>query len=145
MNLQNEVSTIMSKSLKTLTPVDKLQDVKDLFDTYAIHHVPVLDESNKLVGIVSKSDMLYFLKAVNHDNYKAYMNKIRLKNYTVGEVMSTNTVTVQEDEPIQAALEILSDNLFHAVPVMRGEELVGIVTTHDIVYSLLSKARTAAE
>ena len=142
MNLQNEVSSIMSKSVKTLSPEHKLQDVKDLFDTYAIHHVPVLEEG-KLVGIVSKSDMLYFLKAVNHDKYKAYMNQIRLKNYTVGEVMSTNTVTVQENDTIQSTLEILSDNLFHAVPVMRGEELVGIVTTHDVVYSLLAKNRAA--
>ena len=142
MNIQNPVSSLMTSQLFTLKPTDKLMQVKELLDTYSIHHIPVLDDDEKLVGIISKSDLLYFLKATSADNNEAYLNQIRLKNYTVGEAMTKNTITIDASFTIQYALELLSENHFHALLVVEGEQLVGIVTTHDIIYALLKENKT---
>ncbi len=143
MNLQDLVSTIMTKNIYTLDPADKLKQAKELMDTYAIHHIPVLEEQ-KLVGIISKSDLLYYLKAVDNEANEKYLNEIRLKNYTVGEVMSKKAITIDADDAIEYALEIFSDNLFHAIPVMHKGKLVGMVTPYDVIHRLLSELRRRA-
>jgi len=136
MNLQNPVSSIMTPRVYTLTKESKLQAAKDLFDTYPIHHIPVL-ERKELVGIVSKADYLYFIQHIDKESFEKYLNEVRLKNYTIGEVMSNNVVTIAPNDTIQEALEILSNNLFHALPVVENGDLVGILTTHDVIFRLL--------
>jgi acetoin utilization protein AcuB len=136
MNLKDPISSIMSADVKTLTPEDKLQKVKEVFDDHAIHHIPVLKDE-ELVGIVSKLDYLYFLKPIHPDSQEQYLNDIRLKNYTVEEVMTKRVVSISSTDTIQLALEILTENLFHAIPVVDKDKLVGIITTHDIMFRLL--------
>jgi len=137
MNLQNPVSSLMTSSLHVLSPEDKLQAAKDIFDTHNIHHIPVLDNELKLAGIVSKCDYLYFLNQSDTENEKHQQNQLRLKNYTIEEVMMKNLVTVSPDDSLAKALELLCDNRFHALPVVFDEELRGIITSHDFLFTLL--------
>ena len=136
MNLKDPISSIMSTSVKTLAPEDKLQAAKNIFDSHSLHHIPVM-EGEKLVGILSKLDYLYFLKPIHPDSQEQYLNNIRLKNYTIKEVMTKRVVWVSSSDTIETALEILTENLFHAVPVLDDGKLVGILTTHDIIFRLL--------
>ncbi|MFT5165751.1 MAG: CBS domain-containing protein [Saprospiraceae bacterium] len=143
MNLQDPISSIMSTAVKTLAPEDKLQRVKEVFDDHAIHHIPILKEE-ELVGILSKLDYLYFLKPIHPDSQEQYLNDIRLKNYTVDEVMTKRVISVSSTDMIQTALEVLSENLFHAIPIVDNDKLVGIITTHDIIFRLLHPKRMLA-
>ncbi len=136
MNLQNPVSSIMTPRVYTLTKRSKLQAAKDLFDTYPLHHIPVLD-NKQLVGIVSKADYLYFIQHIDKESFEKYLNEVRLKNYTIEEVMTKNVVTIAPTVTIREALEVLSDNIFHALPVVDKGKLVGILTTHDVIFRLL--------
>lgn len=61
MNILAPISSIMTTEVITVAPKDKLQIVQDIFDDYRIHHLPVLDEE-KVVGILSKTDLLYFFE-----------------------------------------------------------------------------------
>ena len=142
MNLKAPVSTLMSTSLITVSATDKLQVAKDLFGEKSIHHLPVIDEEEKLVGILSKTDYLYFIRPLDKDSNEPYLNEIRLKNYTIGEAMTSRVVSVTPDDSLESALEILTENIFHALPVVNGEELVGILTTHDILFKLLHPSKT---
>ena len=63
MNTLAPVSSIMSTELITVNPKDPLIDVKNIFDQNNIHHVPVV-RFKKIVGIVSKTDLMYFLKGI---------------------------------------------------------------------------------
>ena len=136
MNLQDSVTSIMSRSLKVVAPEDKLQVAKDLFGTYQIHHLPVV-KNGKLVGILSKTDYLYFMHPASRKEQNKEANELQLQNYTVEDAMSKRVVFVYASNNIKTALEILSENLFHALPVMENGKLVGLVTTHDIVFALL--------
>ncbi len=51
----------------------------------------------------------------------------------VKDVMSHPVVTVQEDAPTAQVAEIMVNKRVHRVPVMRGKELVGIITRHDLL------------
>ena len=141
MNLQAPVSTLMSTDLMTVSSTDKLHVAKDLFGEKNIHHLPVIDDG-KLVGILSKTDYLYFIRPLDKESNEPYLNEIRLKNYTIKEAMTSRVISVSPNDSLESALEILTENIFHALPVVNGEKLVGILTTHDILFKLLHPSKS---
>lgn len=143
MDINAPVSSIMTEKVMTISPSDKVKVAKETFDVHGIHHLPVLEEE-QLVGILSSSDMLHFLRYLDKDSQEPYLNDLRLKNYTVGEIMQTNLATVDHEDSIRSILEVFSQNVFHALPVMKNEELIGIVTTQDIVKALLEEEKEAS-
>lgn len=136
MDLTAPVSTIMTSQLITIGPDDPVKLAKENFDVNLIHHLPVL-ENEELVGILSTSDLLHFLRYLDKDSQEPYLNDLRLKNYKVGEIMQKEIVTVDVDDSIRAVLEVFQQNLFRALPVMRNGALAGIVSTHDIINGLI--------
>ncbi len=135
MNVMNKISTIMTQNLITVNPEASLNDVKKIFDEHRIHHIPVV-RYKKIVGMISKTDMLYFLKGASTDGYEKILTEARLRNYKVEELMITGLATLSSEDRIATAVEIFKENLFHAIPVIDNEELVGIVTTYDIISAL---------
>lgn len=136
MNLLAPVSTIMTKKLFTVAPYDNLSIVKDLFDKHKIHHLPVV-KYKTIVGMISKTDLLYFMKGASHNSeYDKMLNNARLQNYTAEEIMTKGLAIVSSNDRIGVAIEVFKANLFHAIPVVDDDELVGILTTYDIISSL---------
>ncbi len=139
MDILAPVSTIMTKKLLTVNPKDKLSVVKEIFDTHKIHHLPVV-RYKTIVGMLSKTDLLYFLKGVTYDNgYEDMLNEARLSNYTADEIMTTGLAKISSKDRIGVAVEVFKENLFHAIPIVDDGELVGILTTYDIIRSLSLK------
>ncbi|MDA8692459.1 CBS domain-containing protein [Saprospiraceae bacterium] len=142
MNLLSPVSTIMTKNLVTVRPDDKLSRVKVIFEKHKIHHIPVVDDL-KLVGMISKSDYLFFLRGLSKSNIDQKWEDSRLKSHQVDEIMTTKLAKLEADQKINVALEVFKENLFHAVPIVEGEAIVGIVTTWDIINNIaLDKVAT---
>ena len=136
MNVLAPVSSIMTKNLITVNPEDKLVKVKEIFDKHKIHHLPVV-RYREIVGIISKSDVLYFLKGLGNDrSSEEVLNNVRLNNYTAQSIMTTGMAKLEPDDKINVALEVFRVNLFHALPVIDNGELVGILTTYDIIKAL---------
>lgn len=136
MNIMAPVSSIMTSKLITVNPKDKLADVKAIFDKNRIHHIPVV-RHKKIVGLISKTDLLFFLKgAVSEESNERYLNDIRLKNYFAEDIMTKGLAKLESTSRISVALEVFKENLFHAIPVVDEEELVGIVTVYDIITEL---------
>ena len=135
MNLLEPVSTLMTKKLITVHPSDKLVVIKEIFDKNKIHHLPVV-KYKEIVGIISKNDLLSFLKGFQNDSYDDYMNNVRLKNYTAADIMTKGLAKLEPTDRINVALEVFKENLFHALPVVEDGELVGIITTFDIIKAL---------
>ena len=119
--MNEKVEVIMMKDLITLRPEDTLTQVSEVFKTKKIHHIPVV-EDGKLVGLVTTYDM--WRKNVRHEDY----DKIQIK-----EIMSKRLIKLEPDSKIGTAAELFLDNRFHALPVVDGEKLIGLVTTFDIL------------
>jgi len=133
--LQIPVAEIMSRDLLIVKPDDMLDRVGDIFKANNIHHLPVVDELGALVGIVSLTDY----NKVNHmftlfdkDKYGEY-NKRLHKNIPVREVMTSQLATLRPEDPLPVAIGIFQENLFHALPVVDNGNLVGLLTTMDVI------------
>ena len=135
LNLLDHVSTIMSKDLITVHPKDTLLEVKAIFEKHRIHHLPVV-EFKKLVGIISKIDLLHYQRNYAEVPYKDVFEDSRLKAYSVGDVMTKGMATLSPDDRIDVAIEVFRENILHAIPITQNGELVGLLTTHDIIEAL---------
>jgi CBS domain-containing protein len=119
--MNERVSTIMIKNLITLTPESTLAEVSEIFSTRKIHHIPVL-EGGTLAGLITIYDL--WRKNVLHEDYP----KIK-----VVDVMSKKLIKLEPEDKIGTAAELFLDNRFHALPVVDGEKLVGLITTFDVL------------
>lgn len=135
MDLLAPVSTIMTSNLHTVTPKDSLKTVKEIFDQHRIHHIPVV-KYKEMVGIISKTDFLHFLRGYTNNVTDEFINDSRLNAYHAEDIMTTGLARVESTDRINVVLEVFKENLFHAVPVVDDGELVGIVTTFDIIKKL---------
>lgn len=144
MNLLAPVSTIMSTDLIVVHEDDKLKKVEKLFNEQKVHHLLVI-EDEKLVGIVSKSDYLFFKRGYNNDPIDDEYDLYRLKVHKVSEIMTTGIAKLDVNDKINIALEIFKENLFHAIPIMDNGKLVGIVTTFDLIKRLADDKRIYKE
>lgn len=142
MDVLAPISQIMSKELITVSEKDKLTVVKEIFDKHNIHHIPVV-RFKTIVGIISKTDYLYFVRGFTQNEEDRFINESRLKAYTADEIMTTGMAKVEPSDRINVALEVFKINRFHAIPVVENDELVGIVTTHDIICALSEGRLTA--
>lgn len=135
MNVLAPVKSIMSTGLITVNPADKLTVVKEVFDTHNIHHIPVV-RFKEIVGIISKTDFLHFMRGFSRNDEDRFVNYARLRAYSAEDIMTKGLAKLTPNDRINVALEIFLANRFHAIPVTENNELVGIVTTFDIIKAL---------
>ena len=135
MNVLAPVSTIMTTNVISVAERDRLTTVRDIFKEHAIHHIPVT-RSGKVVGIISREDLLLFMKGLGENTLEKIINETRLNNYNVEVIMTRGVGKLEPTDRINVALDIFSKNLFRALPVVEDDKLVGIVTTFDIIKTL---------
>lgn len=135
MNVLDPISTIMSTKLITANPKDKLEEIQAIFANNRIHHIPIV-RYKELVGLISKTDLLAFLKGSSQVIDSTMANRVRLKHNCAEDIMTTGIAKLSPNDHISTAIEVFKENLFHAIPIVEGEELVGILTTYDIIAAL---------
>ncbi len=124
----------MTTDLKTAGPEDATAVLDEIFRHNRFHHVPIVNEEKRVVGIISKSDFLYLLRGYTVHETDRFREAAKLRSFKINEIMVEKVVTIPEDTPIREAVAILAENRFRALPVVnKKSELVGIVTTHDII------------
>ena len=128
----------MEKNLITVAPDDKLEVVKQLFDENNIHHLPVV-RYREIVGMISKTDFAHFLHGFAQNSVDQLLESVRLNAWKAKEIMTAKLAKVEADDPISLAIDLFKLNRFHALPVLEGEALVGIVTTFNIINAIAAQ------
>jgi acetoin utilization protein AcuB len=125
------VGRCMTKNPVTVHPDVSVPEAQAILRREKIHRLPVLDKANKLVGIVTSSDLIHATpsQATALDMYELNYLISKLK---VEKIMTRKVVTVSEDLPIEEAARIMADSNISGLPVMRGEVLIGIITESDL-------------
>ena len=134
----------MTSDLITLSPTSSVADAAEIFNKKKVHHIPIVI-NDQLIGIVSKSDYLFFRRGFLNDKTDERIEEIRLRNYEVQDIMTQGIATLESSDKINVTLEIFKENLFHAIPIVDNKKLVGIVTTFDIIANLAESKGAVAE
>ena len=126
---RSEVQDWMTADPYTISATATLLDAFAMMNENGVRRLPVVAANNELVGMVTRSDIQRAVPATRHtlDNREA-----ALSERTVRNVMAATPVTVDPDDTIQDAAEIMLEYQVSGLPVVQGEEVVGIITESDI-------------
>ena len=125
----------------TLNPVTVAPDVSvtealRLMNERKIRRLPVVDSAGKLVGIVSDRDLL-LASPSPATSLAIWEIHDLLAKLTIGKTMTREVISIPEDTPLEEAARIMVDRKIGGLPVMRGGELVGIISESDLFKTLL--------
>jgi acetoin utilization protein AcuB len=127
------VKEIMSTPVKSVGPDDTLESISRIFATKKFRHVPVCDDSGKVIGIASERDLLRKMLAQPADPFSS------VSPVTVSAFMKTSVLTASPHAQVRAAARIMYDEKVGALPVLDDQgNLVGIVTRSDILRTLMN-------
>ena len=137
MRRDEPISTIMATNLVTLCVTDDLVTAEKLFIEHKIKHIPVV-EDKEIIGMLSYSDIQKVSdSSLNEEgtSVDSFVNN----TFTIKQVMAKNIIAIPPYTSIKDTAELLTNKDFHALPVIEDLELVGIVTTRDLVKYLVAK------
>ncbi len=138
MKKRQPVSDIMTQAVVTVNVNESLSTVQRILKKEKVRHLPVVD-GNKLVGILSRTDVLRLSFGHVFGESQMSADAAIFDMLSIPQVMTHKPRTVDVSTSIQDVAQILADEEFHALPVLEGKELVGIVTTTDIIRFLLEQ------
>ncbi|TCK65049.1 CBS domain protein [Winogradskyella wandonensis] len=132
------IFTIMTRDVITLNHNDDLETAEFLFKKHKIRHIPVV-KGKKIIGMLSYTDLLRISFADAVDEYEDEVDTVVYNMFTIEQVMAKNVVIISPFETIKEAARVLGKHEFHALPVVNSGELVGILTTTDLIKYLVKK------
>jgi CBS domain-containing protein len=137
MKRREPVSKIMTANVRVANENDSLRDVMATFKKEKIRHMPVT-KGGKVIGIISATDLNRLTFGGLFEN-QVDADEAVLDMLSVPQVMTSNPNTVSVDNSIKEVAEIFTKQDFHALPVVEGNNLKGIVTTTDIIKYMLQQ------
>jgi acetoin utilization protein AcuB len=120
----------MTSPVLFITPELPVQDALAQMRKDRVSRYPVM-KNGKLVGIVSEDDILNASPS-DATSLSVWEINYLLSKITVERVMTKDVITVTEDTPLEEAARIMADNRIGGIPVVRGDDIVGIITQTDI-------------
>lgn len=124
--MNESIATVMTKNVISISSSETLDSVKDILYKKRIHHLPVVD-NDKLVGIITSFDLVK-VDSADYDKVK------------VESIMTKKLAYLRAEDKIGTAAEVFLENRFHGIPIVNADHnLVGIITTHDILMHLFDK------
>ncbi|HXH02620.1 MAG TPA: CBS domain-containing protein [Candidatus Competibacteraceae bacterium] len=131
--LHDKVADAMSDRPLTVSSDTPLAELTRLFDQHDFNGIPVVDAQQRLLGFVTKLDLLKAFRFTPEALIPPYA---AIMAQPVSTVMTTEPVCVTEDMPLTRVLELMVDLRTKSFPVVRGERLVGIIAREDLLAAL---------
>lgn len=150
--MDNKVKEFAVMDLITLKPTDSVGDALHLMREKNIDHLPVIDEEEKLVGIVTMKDLLekYFFYPQKRD--RGFDRRIQAQKFdanpfsVISKLPITNEMTervetILPDAKIKQAVKTMSEKNISDLIVVEGSKAVGIIAKKDLLKAFLANTR----
>ena len=126
------VRDIMQEKAVTIGEGDSLSTAEDIMRLGGVRHMPVV-HGGKLVGVVSERDLLRIslsaLNASGDQERRAFLQALQ-----IGRAMSTPPIVIDPSSTIGEAARLLAEHKIGCLPVVDGEELIGLLTATDVLF-----------
>ena len=146
--MSKTVAEIMTTEPITVSPETSLQEAIQILAEREISGLPVVDQQGQLVGVISETDLTWQATGVDTPPYVMFLDSIiylqnptkhneevhKALGQTVGEAMSDNPTTVQSNQLVREAAQIMHNKKVRRLPVVNEQsELVGMITQGDVI------------
>lgn len=150
-----KAADVMTRQVISVAPDEQITHAASLMLQNRISGLPVVDAAGKLVGVVTEGDFLRRAETGTQKRRPRWIEfllgpgrlaseYVHTSGRKVGEIMTEEVYTVSEDTPLEEVVRLMERRRIKRAPVMRGRELVGIVTRANLLRALASIAAEAA-
>ena len=153
--MKKTAKDIMTRKVIMVKEDMMVNDLIELFLKNKISCAPVVDRKKKLVGIVTKTDILSRFMDLDLDltlkvglkdilDSHSDLSEFEVSTETelsVGQIMTLNPFTAGENTTVEELAEIMIKNRIHRLIIKESGKIVGIVSTLDVLYSVAGKAK----
>ncbi|MEN8187113.1 MAG: CBS domain-containing protein [Bacteroidota bacterium] len=131
MKKNEPIANIMTKDVVTLNLSDTLYSAEKRMKVNKVRHMPVVN-GEKLIGLLSLSDLqrISFIDAYGNEGTE---DTPVYNMLTIKDMMIKDPLTVSPNDTIFEVSKLLASKEFHSLPVVEDENLVGIVTSTDLL------------
>jgi CBS-domain-containing membrane protein len=144
------VKEIMTREVCTVREETGIKELAALFVEHNYKTLPVVDAGNRLVGIVSQTDLIeqdkplhiptvisLFDWVIYLESPKAFSDEVRkVSARKVGEICARDVITCTPDTPVDEVANLMVEHKIHLLPVLDDGRLVGVVARFDLIRSL---------
>jgi len=142
------VKNVMTKNVIAVKKDTKVSELIEILTKNRISGVPVVDEENRVIGIVSEADLLFTTKTGKIRGLRDFLKRLVGEEFTtlttplhgdlkVEDIMTSPVITASPDMDIEEASKILSEKRIKRLPVVdENGKLIGIITRHDLVSAI---------
>ncbi len=142
------VKDVMTKNVIAVKKDTKVTELIEILTKNRISGVPVVDEENRVLGIVSEADLLFTTKTGKIRGLREFLKRLIGEEYStlatpfsgdlkVEDIMTSPVITASPDMDIEEASKILSEKRIKRLPVVdENGKLIGIITRHDLVSAI---------
>jgi len=127
------IEEIMKTNIITLTGEQTILDAHAIMHQHRIRHLPIIDEDQHLIGIVSDRDIRDALPSILMDIEK----EKEILKLPIKTIMKTNVITGHPLDFVEEIGAIFYEQQISCLPIVQEQKLVGIVTNTDILHSLV--------
>jgi CBS domain-containing protein len=117
---------VMSTDLFTVRPNDPVTLAASMMDWRHIRNMPVEDESGRLVGLISSRDLLRLFAKPGWTQASSAPIPVRV-------IMQTDPVSISPETTLSEVLKLMMERALDCLPVLREQQLVGLVTRYDLL------------
>ena len=136
--LDYRVSDAMTREPVTIGPEVTIAEAEALLERHGFNLLPVVEDGQRLVGVVSTLDLLKAFRFGEEHMFPPYEEIMQRE---VRGVMTEKLVTVNPRTPLTRALEKMVRTRNKSLPVVLAGELVGVVTREDVLNALRRAVR----
>lgn len=133
---KSRVRDLMTDHIIKVSPDHSFTALCRLLFQLNIHHLPVVDKQEKLIGIISSNDILkaYGSKV---SGYRKIDEQWLNDNISVYDLMSPDPLVISPDAAVEEAIQIFKQERIQSLPVLENDQLIGIITTRDVIEYLV--------
>ncbi|MCG6896787.1 MAG: CBS domain-containing protein [Thiocapsa sp.] len=148
-----KVRDVMSRSVRTVKPETKIAEVASLMCLYRFHGLPVVDDEDRLVGIIAEKDLLHSLfpkldKLMSEGMHSVDLDK-EMARYSeilamsTADLMTPNPVTVDPEMHVLRAATVMVRHNFRRIPVAEGGRVLGMLSIGDVHKAIFQASVTS--
>jgi CBS domain-containing protein len=115
--MKHTVREVMAPAVVVAKPSDILGGIREVMDAHDIHSLPIVDDEDQLIGMITASDLV-----------PGFSAKI-----PVSRIMSTKVYTVTPDTDVATAAQMMREYRIHHVVVTAGNKVVGVLSSFDLL------------
>jgi CBS domain-containing protein len=147
MEFAMQAEDIMTPTVISVEPNDTVERAIRLMLQYNVSGLPVIDSAGRLAGMVTEGDFLRRSEITTERRRPRWLEflmgpgrladeYVRTHGRKVADVMSVDTITVDEDTPLEEIVSLMEKHRIKRVPVLRGDNVVGILSRANLLRAL---------